>query len=232
MPVPPSLLELMFSHLWPWPFSKAASGHQRMRSPRAPTRDFLHGQEAEAQLRGKGLFLCELHTHTHTPTPLIPLCSSRVLLLLFLLLHDPCFVSGIRQRASIAPAPRQEAWPAFVYATEVLSPSAAARFQTSGKRESPCSPPLRPPPAPRPAPSSRICGMDIRHGSREKEREQRVQTRRWEVFAQECVCATIDDRFLPLKFEPAGAGGSGGVPVLPIVLQTPAKIICLHMIPI
>lgn len=71
MPVPSSLLELMFSHLWLWPFSKAASGHQRMRSPRAPTRDFLHGQEAEAQLRGKGLFLCELHTHTH-PHPSSP----------------------------------------------------------------------------------------------------------------------------------------------------------------
>lgn len=46
-----------------------------------PTRDFLPTQEVEAQLRGKGLFLC----HPHCSCP----CSSRVLL------HDPCFVSGM-----------------------------------------------------------------------------------------------------------------------------------------
>lgn len=44
-----------------------------------PIRDFLPTQEVEAQLRGKGLFLCY-------PLSSCP-CSSRVLL------HDPCFVS-------------------------------------------------------------------------------------------------------------------------------------------
>lgn len=42
-----------------------------------PTRDFLPAQEVEAQLRGKGLFLC----HPRFSCP----CSSRVC--------DPCFVS-------------------------------------------------------------------------------------------------------------------------------------------
>lgn len=48
-----------------------------------PTRDFLPTQEVEAQLRGKGLFLC--HPRSSCPR------SSCVLL------QDPCFVSEMKK---------------------------------------------------------------------------------------------------------------------------------------
>lgn len=81
-----------------------------------PTRDFLPTQEVEAQLRGKGLFLC--HHPPPPPVPALPASSSMIRVL-----------SQDRRNASLAPAPlSDQAGSAahFVYITEVLSPAIVA----------------------------------------------------------------------------------------------------------
>lgn len=80
-----------------------------------PTRDFLPTQEVEAQLRGKGLFLCH-HPPTHPPVPALPASSSMIRVL-----------SQDRRNASPAPLSDQAGSTArFVYITEVLSPAKVA----------------------------------------------------------------------------------------------------------
>lgn len=82
-----------FIFLLGMPVQSTAVGHGgslsllRMRSPRAPTRDFLPTQEVEAQLRGKGLFL----PHPHLRSSCI-------------LLRDQCLVS--RTQKCIARSPQ------------------------------------------------------------------------------------------------------------------------------
>lgn len=77
-----------------------------------PTRDFLPTQEVEAQLRGKGLFLC--HRFPSCP-PALPASSSMIRVL-----------SQDRRNASLPPAPlsdRAGRAARFVYITKVLSPT-------------------------------------------------------------------------------------------------------------
>lgn len=89
-----------------------------------PTRDFLPTQEVEAQLRGKGLFLC----HRFPSCP----CSSCVLL------HDPCFVSGSGERAApsrSALQPGRTCGPLCLHSQGPVSRQ--SHIKTSGKGDSP-----------------------------------------------------------------------------------------------